>query len=101
MGQRVSHRVFSAVVFHVIFRIYVAKIIYIISLPAQACVLQAVVCVRAPAHPRPPFLGVGLLQDRDRLITPPPQTFEHIPYAPQALNPPCTITKGLRIRSRI
>jgi len=57
---------------------------------AQACVLQAVVWVLAPAHPRPPFLGVGLLQDRDRLITPPPQTFEHIPYAPQALNPPCT-----------
>jgi len=63
----------------------------IIYLPAQRCVLHALMYALFPAHPAPPPFGVGLLQCLILRLIPPLQLRVHVLYAPQAPQLPFTL----------
>lgn len=63
------------------------------TLPGQPFVLQATESVELPQQLFPPYIGVGLLQERDRVLVPPPQVTGQYPQPPQLPQPPCTEMK--------
>lgn len=72
-------------------------------LPGQPFVLQAWDCKLFPWQSTPPFPGVGLVQARKRLWTPPPHVTLQPLQTPQFDQPPLTVENvksGLQLRPK-
>ena len=65
----------------------------------QSCLLQIWFSVASPTQSLPPNWGVGLLQSRLRVCTPPPQVTEQMSHSDQGPQPPLTARKRTTCQS--
>lgn len=64
--------------------------LYLLFGLGQGCTLHSLVSTGNPGHVLPPYIGMGLIQDRVLDVTPPPQDCEHSVQLAQGVNPPFT-----------